>query len=67
MLRAMAANEPVLIRAGRFIDVLSGEASAAGDARAYFKLLDRVLTKRDEALQAEDAEAENSPPRLILP
>jgi hypothetical protein len=45
----------------------AAQASAAGDARAYFKLLDRVLTKRDEAPQAGDAEAENPPPRLILP
>ena len=45
----------------------AAQASAAGDARAYFKLLDRVLTKRDDPPQAGDAETENPPPRLILP
>lgn len=45
----------------------AAQASAAGDARAYFKLLDRVLTKGDESPRAGDAEAENPPPRLILP
>lgn len=45
----------------------AAQASAGGDARAYFKLLDRVLTKRAESAQAGDGDAEDPPPRLILP
>jgi hypothetical protein len=51
----------------RRVEQTARAAHAAGDERAYFKLLDRVLTKRDESPQAGDAEAENPPPRLILP
>lgn len=46
----------------------AARASAAGDARAYFKLLDRVLaSRRDDTQAGRTGEAESRAPRLILP
>ena len=39
-------------------------ASAGGDSRAYFKLLDRILSRREEP---SDAGGDSDGPRLILP
>jgi hypothetical protein len=40
---------------------------SGGGSRDYFKLLDRVLSSRDEAPGAEPSDPENGAPRLILP
>jgi hypothetical protein len=42
----------------------TAHASGAGDSRAYFKLLDRLLARRDEPA---DAAGDEDAPRLILP
>jgi hypothetical protein len=44
----------------------AAQAAGAGDARAYFKLLDRVLAKRDQAESAPES-ASSASSRLILP
>jgi hypothetical protein len=44
----------------------TAQASASGDVRAYFKLLDRVLSKRDEPPGSAPSDDEK-PARLILP
>jgi hypothetical protein len=45
----------------------AARAAAAGDARGYFKFLDRVLKKRED-VPPDGEEAATSPaPRLILP
>lgn len=40
--------------------------TAGNDSRAYFKLLDRLLSRRDEPAEASPSKAEEAP-RLILP
>jgi hypothetical protein len=45
----------------------AAHAAGAGDSRAYFKLLDRLLSRRDEPAEAEAPQAEKEAPRLILP
>ena len=45
----------------------AAHASGAGDSRAYFKLLDRVLSRRNEPGEAEAPQTERESPRLILP
>jgi hypothetical protein len=45
----------------------AAHASGGGDSRAYFKLLDRLLSRRDEPADAEAPQAEKEAPRLILP
>jgi hypothetical protein len=45
----------------------AAHAAGAGDSRAYFKLLDRLLSRRDEPVEAEAPQAEKEAPRLILP
>ena len=42
----------------------AAHAAGTGDSRAYFKLLDRLLSRRDKPA---DTEADKDPPRLILP
>ena len=44
----------------------SAHASGGGDSRGYFKLLDRVLSKRDEPPGSPPSDGEK-PARLILP
>jgi hypothetical protein len=40
---------------------------AGQDPRAYFKLLDRLLSRRDAPAEPEPPQGEKEPPRLILP
>jgi hypothetical protein len=42
----------------------AAHASGGGDSRAYFKLLDRILSRREEP---SEAGGESDAPRLILP
>jgi hypothetical protein len=46
----------------------TAHASGGGDSRAYFRLLDRVLSRRDEPSGGAPSETETEKPaRLILP
>ena len=45
----------------------AAHAASADDSRAYFKLLDRLLSRRDEPASADAPQAEKETPRLILP
>jgi len=45
----------------------TAHASGGGDSRAYFKLLDRILSPRDEPAGAEPPDPDKGAPRLILP
>jgi hypothetical protein len=45
----------------------AARAAAGGDARAYFKLLDRVLTRRDDPQAGSAVDPDTHAPRLILP
>jgi hypothetical protein len=45
----------------------AAHGTGAGDLRAYFKLLDRLLSRRDEPPAADAPEADKEAPRLILP
>ena len=45
----------------------TARGSSGGRSRDYFKLLDRVLSSRDEAPGAEPSNPDKGAPRLILP